>query len=169
MYFLVGLYLAAIVAANLSVAALGPAVSVINAFLFIALDLSSRDRLHEVWHGQGLVWKMGGLIVAGSVLSWALNRSAGAIALASCAAFAASASADALIYHALRRRAYLVKTNGSNLVGAAVDSLIFPILAFGWPPLWPIIAGQFVAKLVGGAAWSLLLRPRRAEVEVVCE
>lgn len=40
---------------------------------------------------------------------------------------------------------------------------------FGWPPLWPIIAGQFVAKLVGGAAWSLLLRPRRAEVEVVCE
>ena len=160
MYFLVGLYLAAIVAANLSVAALGPAVSVINAFLFIALDLSSRDRLHEVWHGQGLVWKMGGLIVAGSVLSWALNRSAGAIALASLAAFAASATVDALVYHLLRRRSWLVRANGSNLLSAAVDSLVFPILAFGWPPLWAIVIGQFVAKTIGGALWAALLRPR---------
>lgn len=160
MYFLVGLYLAAIVAANLSVAALGPAVSVINAFLFIALDLSSRDRLHEVWHGQGLVWKMGGLIVAGSVLSWALNRSAGAIALASLAAFAASATVDALVYHLLRRRSWLVRANGSNVLSAAIDSLVFPILAFGWPPLWAIVIGQFIAKTIGGALWAALLRPR---------
>ena len=160
MYFLVGLYLAAIVAANLSVAALGPAVSVINAFLFIALDLSSRDRLHEVWHGQGLVWKMGGLIVAGSVLSWALNRSAGAIALASLAAFAASATVDALVYHLLRRRSWLFRANGSNVLSAAIDSLVFPILAFGWPPLWAIVIGQFIAKTIGGALWAALLRPR---------
>ena len=160
MYFLVGLYLAAIVAANLSVAALGPAVSVINAFLFIALDLSSRDRLHEVWHGQGLVWKMGGLIVAGSVLSWALNRSAGAIALASLAAFAASATVDALVYHLLRRRSWLVRANGSNVLSAAIDSLVFPILAFGWPPLWAIVIGQFIAKTIGGALWAAVLRPR---------
>ena len=160
MYFLVGLYLAAIGAANLSVAALGPAVSVINAFLFIALDLSSRDRLHEVWHGQGLVWKMGGLIVAGSVLSWALNRSAGAIALASLAAFAASATVDALVYHLLRRRSWLVRANGSNVLSAAIDSLVFPILAFGWPPLWAIVIGQFIAKTIGGALWAALLRPR---------
>ena len=47
MGLLIGMYLAAIVAANLSVAAFGLAVSIANAFIFIALDLTSRDRLHE--------------------------------------------------------------------------------------------------------------------------
>ena len=66
MYLLIGAYLAAIVAANLSVATFGPAVSVANAFVFIALDLSSRDRLHEAWTGRGLAWRMAALIASGS-------------------------------------------------------------------------------------------------------
>lgn len=160
---LITLYLAAIVAANLSVATFGPAVSIANAFLFIGLDLVAGDRLHEVWAGRGLAWKTALLIASGSALSWLLNRSAGQVALASCAAFAASAASDRLAYHSLRGRAYLVKVNGSNLVSAAVDSLVFPALAFGLPLLWPIVVGQLVAKLAGGAAWSLLLRPRQKE------
>ena len=158
MYLLIGAYLAAIVAANLSVATFGPAVSVANAFVFIALDLSSRD---------GLAWRMAALIASGSALSYLLNRSAGPIALASLVAFAASASVDALAYHLLRERAYLVKVNGSNVVSAAVDSLVFPALAFGLPLLWPIVVGQLAAKVIGGAAWSWLLRPRRAQPIVV--
>lgn len=162
MKWFIGMYLCAVVAANLSVAAFGPSVAVVNAFLFIALDLTARDRLHEAWRGRGLVWKMGALIAAGSLLSWVLNASAGQVALASFVAFALSASADAATYAALHRRTYLVKVNGSNLVSAAVDSLVFPALAFGFPLLWPIVIGQFVAKIVGGALWAFVLQPRAA-------
>lgn len=154
---LIGMYLAAIVTANLTVAAFGPAVAVANAFVFIALDLTSRDRLHEAWAGRGLAWKMGLLIAAGSFISYALNANAGPIALASFVSFAVSAMLDTLVYALLHERAYLVKVNGSNVVSAAADSLIFPALAFGLPLLWPIVLGQFAAKLIGGALWAWVL------------
>lgn len=154
---LILIYLAAIVAANLLVAAFGPTVVIVNALLFIGLDLTTRDALHEAWRGRWLVLKMAALIGAGSVLSYALNASAGRVALASFAAFALSATADGLTYAALGRRAPLVRINGSNMIGAAVDSIVFPALAFGWPLLWAIMLGQFAAKVVGGAAWSIVL------------
>lgn len=159
MWLLVSMYLAAIVAANLTVAWLGPSVVIVNAFVFIGLDLTARDRLHEAWGGRGLVWKMGALIAAGSILSYAINADAGRIALASFVAFGVSSSLDALIYALLHERAYLIKVNGSNIVSAAADSLIFPTLAFGVFLPW-IILGQFVAKVVGGAAWAYVLMPR---------
>lgn len=151
------LYMAAIVAANLLVAKYGPSVAIVNAFLFIGLDLTSRDALHEKWHGRHLWLKMAALIAVGSLLSWFLNRDAGRIALASFIAFAGAGMADAVTYHLLHGRARLLKVNGSNVVGAAVDSILFPLLAFGWPPLWGIMAGQFVAKVAGGFIWSWAL------------
>jgi hypothetical protein len=160
---LVAAYLAAIVAANLLVAKFGPGVTIINAFLFIGLDLSTRDALHDRWHGRSLWPKMAALIATGSALSWLLNRDAGPIALASFVAFAASGVVDALAYTALGKRARLVRVNGSNVLSAAVDSLVFPILAFGWPPLWGIVAGQFAAKVLGGAVWLQLLNRKSTE------
>ena len=152
----VALYLVAIVAANLSVAYFGPAVTVVNAFLFIGLDLTLRDRLHEAWSGRQLVLRMGLLIAAGGAISYLLNASAGPIALASTVAFAVAAALDGLTYSLLGDRARLVRINGSNVVGAAADSLIFPTLAFG--SLIPaIVLGQFVAKVAGGFVWSLIL------------
>lgn len=162
-YALIGMYLAAIVAANLSVAAFGPAVTIVNAFVFIALDLTSRDRLHEAWHGRGLAWKMAALIGAGSALSYALNAAAGPIALASLVAFGVSAALDTAMYQLLGRRSYLVKVNGSNLVSAAADSILFPTLAFHAFLPW-VVLGQFVAKVLGGAIWAYVLRPRAREV-----
>ena len=153
------MYLVAIVAANLLVARFGPAVVVVNAFLFIGLDLTARDHLHDAWRGRGLWRKMAVLIAAGSLLSWVLNRGAGQIALASFVAFALAGVADAVIYHWLGDRARLVRVNGSNMVSAAVDSLIFPTLAFG--ALMPgVVLGQFAAKVGGGFVWSLVLRRR---------
>lgn len=147
-------------AANLSVAAFGPSVAVINAFVLIAFDLVARDRLHEAWRGKNLVLRMAVLIGVGSLLSWLLNRDAGPIALASFVAFAVSATLDAVVYAALGSRAFLVRVNGSNIIGAAADSVLFPALAFGLPLLWPIILGQFAAKVLGGFIWSYILRPR---------
>lgn len=161
-YFYVLLYLAAVVAANLIIARFGPAAAIPVAFALIGLDLTARDGLHDAWKNRGLGWKMAALIAAGSLLSWAINRQAGPIALASFVAFAATGAADALIYHLLGGKSRLLRINGSNLVSAAVDSLIFPILAFGWPPLWGIVVGQFLAKTLGGFIWSLLLGRRWA-------
>lgn len=154
---MIALYLAAIVAANLIVAKFGPSATIIVAFLFIGLDITARDRLHETWRGRYLWIKMAALIASGSVLSWLLNRDAGPIALASFVAFAASGAADALTYHALRDRAWMVKVNGSNVVSAALDSLIFPTLAFGALLPW-IVLGQFAAKVAGGAVWALIVK-----------
>lgn len=156
----IALYLSAIVAANLLVAQFGPSVAILNAFLFIGLDLTARDKLHEAWRGRSLWPKMAALIATGSLLSWLINRDAGPIAVASFVAFAAAGAADALAYHLLRHRVWWQRVNGSNVLGALVDSLVFPYLAFGgWLPL--IVVGQFAAKVAGGAIWSVLLAPRR--------
>lgn len=150
----VALYLAAIVAANLSVAALGPSVVVVNAFLLIGLDLTLRDRLHDRW--GGFRWQMVALIAAGGAISYVLNAAAGQIAIASQVAFALAATGDGLTYALLERSPRLARVNGSNVVGAAIDSLVFPTLAFG-AFLWPIVLGQFAAKVAGGFLWSLIL------------
>jgi hypothetical protein len=155
--FYVFLYLAAIVAANLLVARFGPWISVVNAFLFIGLDLTTRDKLHDAWQGRALWPKMALLVGAGSALSWLLNRDAGRIAMASFAAFALAGVADTVIYHLLRERAKMLRVNGSNVASAAVDSVAFPALAFGFPLRLDIMLLQFAAKVGGGYIWSWVL------------
>lgn len=151
------LYLIAIVLANLTIAAFGPSMVIINAFVFIGLDLTARDRLHDAWRGNRLILKTVFLIATGSGISWLLNRDAGAIALASCVAFAAAATIDAVVYHLLGRYPRWLRINGSNIPSALVDSLVFPTLAFGgFLPL--IVLGQFLAKVLGGLVWSLVFR-----------
>jgi hypothetical protein len=154
-----------IVAANLSTATFGPAASIVNAFLFIGLDLTTRDALHDRWQGRQLVIRMGALIAAGGAISYLLNAGAGQIAIASVVAFTLAATADGLVYSVLGERTYLVRVNGSNVVGAAVDSLVFPTIAFG--EILPLVVlGQFAAKVAGGFVWSVVLNAlsvRRAE------
>lgn len=157
---LVVVYLLAIVAANLLAARFGPGVAVLNAFLFIGLDLSTRDQLHARWQGRWLWPRMLLLIASGGLLAFLLGGS-GQVALASCIAFVAASSVDALIYRALRRHTRLFQINGSNLAGAIVDSLLFPLLAFGWPLSWVIVLGHVLAKVAGGAIWALLLLRHR--------
>jgi len=152
-----GIYIAALVVANLLVAWFGPWFSAINAFVLIGLDLSLRDKLHEQWQNDRLLLKMGGLIAAASVISYLLNPAAGAIALASFVAFALAMIADTIAYHFLRKKSWMIRSNGSNVAGAAVDSIAFPTIAFGG--LMPeIVALQFIAKLMGGGVWSYLLK-----------
>lgn len=154
------MYLVAIVLANLSVTyfmGTFPGITIVNAFLFIGLDLTARDQLHEAWRGNHLLPKMAALIAAGSVLSWLLNRNAGPVALASFVAFAAAATVDTIFYQLLGSYPRWLRVNGSNVPSAAVDSIVFPTLAFG-SFLWTIVLGQFLAKTVGGFLWSLLFR-----------
>ena len=149
------LYIAAMVGANLSIAHFGPWVSPINAFFLIGLDLTLRDKLHDKWNGSLL--KMAALILSASALSYIINPATGMIALASFVAFAISAALDWVVYTKLKGKPYMTRVNGSNVIGAAADSLLFPSLAFGaFLPL--IVLGQFTAKVGGGYLWALILR-----------
>lgn len=159
--FSVLIYFAAITAANLLVAALGPWVSVFNSFVFIGLDLALRDSLHERWRGP-LPWpRMLALIVGAGLVSYWLNPAAGKIAVASVVAFCAAGLVDAIVYHVMRGRPYLQRSSASNAAGAMADSLIFPAIAFGgWLPA--IVAMQFAAKVAGGAVFWAWVLSRRA-------
>ena len=149
------LYLGAIVGANLIVTQFGPSASIVTAFLFIGLDLTSRDKLHQQWHGNGLLWKMTALVAVGSALSYLLNADAAQIAIASTVAFSAAAIVDTIVYHVLRHRPQWQRVNGSNVPSALVDSILFPTIAFGvFMPV--IVLGQFVAKVGGGFIWSMI-------------
>jgi hypothetical protein len=151
------IYIAALVSANLLVAWLGVWFSLVNAFVLIGLDLSLRDKLHDLWDGDKLAVKMGGLIATASVVSYAINPATGMIAFASLAAFSLSMVADALAYQYLKGKDWMVRVNGSNVAGAMVDSVVFPTIAFGG--LMPeIVALQFAAKMLGGFAWSSILK-----------
>jgi len=154
---LIAVYIAAMVTANSLVWWLGPWFSPINSFFLIGLDLTLRDVMQERFNK----WQLAGVILVGGLITWGINPAAKHIAIASAVAFGVSALADWATYTWLRSRPWLVRSNGSNVVGAAVDSVIFPTLAFGsFMPL--IIAMQFAAKVCGGAVWSLAFQPFRA-------
>lgn len=149
-------YVASLVAANLLIAAFGVWFSPIGAFVLIGLDLSLRDKLHDLWEGDNLPIKMGGLIATASVVSYAINPATGMIAFASLAAFSLSMIADSLAYQYLKNKNWMTRVNGSNVAGSAVDSIVFPTIAFGGLML-EIVALQFVAKIGGGLIWSKLI------------
>lgn len=144
-------YATAMVAANLSVATFGPSITPINAFVLIGLDLALRDWLHL----RLKVWQMGAIIAFTGALTFVLNPAAGKIAVASAVAFTATALVDWGTFVRLKG-SWLRRANGSNVAGAAVDSLVFPTIAFG--ALMPhIVLAQFVAKVAGGAMWAYLI------------
>lgn len=150
-YLAIAGYAAAMIAANLSVAAFGPWVSPINAFVLIGLDLALRDWLHV----RVKVWQMGALIAGTSLLTYLLNTAAQQIAIASAVSFAVAALADWIVF-ANAKGSWMRRSMTSNIAGAGVDSLLFPTLAFG--VLMPqIVALQFAAKVLGGAIWGAAL------------
>lgn len=155
--FVIFLYLVFVVCANLIVAHYGPSAVVITAFIFIGMDISARDYLHEKWHNNQLFVKMFLLILMGSIISYVVNRNAGPVALASFVAFACAGFADFFAYHTLFKSPFLLKSNGSNVVSSVVDSLVFVSVAFGFPIMVGVIAGQIAAKIGGGFIWSLVL------------
>ncbi len=154
MIFALIAYAVAMVAANLLVATFGPAISPINAFLLIGLDLTLRDWLHV----RLKTWQMGGLILGTGALTYLLNPAAGMIAVASAVSFLVAALVDWAIF-VKTTGSWIKRANVSNTAGAAVDSLLFPTIAFG--ALMPeIVALQFVAKVSGGAIWSYVLEKK---------
>ncbi len=154
------IFVLSIVVANLTVATFGAWFSPINAFLLIGLDLSLRDKLHDKWNGNPL--KIGLLIAISGVVSYLINPATGMIAIASVTAFCLSMIADAFVYQRLLSKSWMIKSNGSNIAGAGVDSIAFPTIAFGGL-MWQIVLMQFVAKVIGGLIWSKVLNEKKMQ------
>ena len=151
LYIAIAIYAIAMTVANLLVAQFGPSITPINAFFLIGLDLALRDWLHV----KLKIWQMGSLICATGLLTFMLNPAAGMIAVASAAAFTTAALVDWSVFAKLSG-SWLKRANVSNVAGAAVDSLVFPTVAFC--VLMPhIVAMQFVAKVAGGAVWAYFI------------
>ena len=152
MIFALVAYAVAMIAANLLVATFGPSVTAINAFFLIGLDLTLRDWLHV----RLKTWQMGGLIIGTGLITYLLNPASGMIAVASAVSFLVASVVDWAVF-VKTTGSWIKRANVSNMAGAAVDSLLFPTIAFG--VLMPeIIALQFIAKVSGGAVWSFLLQ-----------
>lgn len=155
---LILIYLVAIIIANNLITFFGPSLSIVTAFVFIGLDLTVRDLLHDKWGDNNLWVKMVSLILIGSLLSMIVNYDSKNIAIASFFAFFLSGLVDTIIYQLLKKNSKFYRINGSNIFSSMTDSLVFPILAFGFPVLWFIVIGQFIAKTVGGFVWYFVFR-----------
>ena len=150
----IALYLLAAVAANTVVSMWGPWALTITALVMIPLDLTTRDLLHDRWHGNWLWPRMFALVLSGSALSY-LTASP-AVCVASAASFCLAGLTDAAAYAALSKHSKLVKMNGSNVASAIVDSVAFPLIAFSvFIP--SLSATQAVMKIGGGVVWSFVL------------
>lgn len=150
--FAIFIYAGALLLANLSAATFGPWVTPLNAFVLIGLDLALRDLLHT-----RLSWWQMLLVIAGTAAaSWLISHDAGRIAIAAAAAFFLAGAVDWMVF-AKSRGTWTKRAHRSNLAGAAVDSLVFPVIAFG--SLLPLIVlGQFAAKTLGSVLWVHLLK-----------
>lgn len=154
LYLAILIYAAAMTAANLSISYFGPASIPFNAFLLIGLDLTLRDWLHMRLSKAQML----SLIAISGCITYLLNPAAGQIALASGVAFVLAGVADWAVF-SVAPGSWMKRANASNVAGALVDSLVFPLLAFGG--LSPsIVAGMFAAKVAGGFVWSFALRAR---------
>lgn len=156
MPFLIALYAAAIVCANLLVAKFGPSITPVNAFFLIGLDLALRNYLQLRMNR----YQMAAMILGTGCLSYAVNPATGMIAVASGIAFTLAALADWATFNTVTGK-WMVRNFAGNSVGAIVDSVVFPTIAFG--SLMPaIVLAQFLAKVAGGTAWGYLISKRVA-------
>lgn len=150
-------YLAAIVAANLLVKHFGPTYSPVIAFFAIAAVLIFRDQFADMV-GQRRTAQLlqFGLIAAGALLTYLFNQDAAQIAKASVIAFAASETTEQAIYFLLRHRPWMDRAPLSAVFGAAVDSVLFITIAFGFN--WQIAFAQFTAKVAGAWLWARVIQ-----------
>lgn len=113
--------------------------------------------LRDVVHRQlGVRWALAA-VLAGAGLSVFLAPPA--LALASGAAFLLSELADLAVYQPLYRRRLVAAVLASSVMGAAIDSAVFLLIAFG---SLDFLAGQILGKVwMVAASVPLILALRR--------
>ena len=121
--------------------------------LLVGMALVLRDMIHQI---AGWKWAVAAIAI-GAAISWLISPAA--LVIASVSAFALSEFADLAVYAPLRRRGLALAVAASGVVGAAVDSAVFLLIAFG---SLDFIAGQIVGKMWMTGAAVAALTARRA-------
>jgi queuosine precursor transporter len=149
------IYLFSITLANIIILQFGPSMTPITGFLLIGLDLVLRDKLSDKLSAA----KMLTMIVAAGLITLAINRDAMQIAVASSLSFSIASVADWIVFKQ-SVGTWSARSHKSNAVGAVVDSVLFPTIAFG--ALMPtIVIGQIAAKFLGAALWVRILEVKK--------
>lgn len=145
-------YALAMTVANVLVSIFGPVITPLNSFILIGFDLTMRDWLNVRIKNS----EMFALIVFSGLLTFVFAPSSQIIAIASACSFSLAAIVDWGVFKTVKG-SWTTRSNASNAAGAAVDSMVFPTIAFG--AIMPgVVAAQFAAKVVGGAIWSVIFR-----------
>lgn len=107
----------------------------------------------------GAKWAIAAILI-GAALSYFVSP---AFALASGVAFLVSELADLAVYTPLQRKTWFGGIAASNVVGSAIDSALFLVLAFG---SLQFFWGQFVGKVAMTVVALILLALVRPRFEV---
>lgn len=129
------------------------------AVYFVGVAFTARDIVQETL-GR---WVVIGAIIIGAILSWGVAD--GRVALASGAAFLVSETIDFLIYTPLRSKDWLGAVVASNVVGAAIDSVVFLWIAVGSLAFfWGQMVGKMWMTVAAIVVLALLRRSYYREV-----
>jgi uncharacterized PurR-regulated membrane protein YhhQ (DUF165 family) len=115
-----------------------PGLMAPSGVLMIGLALVLRDLVHA---RLGWRWALAAIAVGAALTGFVAPP---ALAVASVAAFTVSELADMAVYAPLARRRLMLAVAASGVAGAAIDSAVFLLLAFG---SLDYLAGNVVGKL----------------------
>lgn len=152
-------YLIILVCANLAVYVTGQVALLLTGLILVPFDFAIRVRLQEAWTGPGLWGRLLALMVAGGLLTVLALPDAHQVALASVAAFAAGSLLGAWTYAAVLHWRSSWARICSLAAMAAIDSVVFPLLAFESVSGW-LMAGQFIMKWTASLGFLTVLSSR---------
>lgn len=152
LYIMVFLYVSLFIVANLLVASFGPWITPFNALFIISADMVIRDRIQ---FNNGFFWSVSSCFVAG-LSTVIINPDAGMIAIASMSSVIMAGVGSAIIFK-FKSGCFYRKAFPANVAAAAIDSVAFPIIAFGHLMIDVTIV-QFLAKTIGAIIILLIMR-----------
>lgn len=154
--FFIVLYLISIISANLLVRYVGAYGLWFSSFFLIPFDFVTRCILHEKWKGLKLILYLFALTVIASAITFALNKDALQIAIASISGFASAQVGAGIFYQFNKEKSWFFKVNISDLIAIVFDSIVFQFIAFGDVAI-VVLVGQVAIKFTGGLFWYFIL------------
>jgi uncharacterized PurR-regulated membrane protein YhhQ (DUF165 family) len=126
--------------------------------LLFGATFTARDYVHSL--GRPRVYVMIFIAALSSAgLAW-LGATPWRVVIASVIAIVLSETADTEVFQKLRKRPWIMRVTGSNLVSIPLDTILFNILAFGGVfsalVLVPLMIGEIVVKFAVGGLVALL-------------
>lgn len=146
------LYIALFLVANILVGIFGPWITPLNALIIISADMVIRDRIQ---YETSFLYSVICSVLAG-IATVLINPNAEMIAIASCSSIILSGLFSAVAFK-LKSGDFYKKSYPANIVAAAVDSIAFPLIAFG-SLMFGVTLAQFLAKVLGATVILYVLR-----------